>query len=86
MKYYRFYVVALGILSLIFFINLIIGQSRGAYGVGIILGLLIIFSVCKSKIMKLSGSITIVLIVLLSIIFKTGVIEKQISNQEAHMV
>ena len=36
--------------------------------------------------MKLSGSITIVFIVLLSIIFKADVIEKQIRNQEANNV
>jgi O-antigen ligase len=42
--------------------------------------------VCKSKTIKLFGSIIIVLIVLLSIIFKTGVIEKQISNQDANNV
>jgi O-antigen ligase len=86
MKASRYYLVALGILSLIFFMSLIAGQSRGAYGVGIFLGLLIIYSVSKSKTIKLSGSITIVLIVLLSIIFKTGVIEKQISNQKANNV
>jgi O-antigen ligase len=86
MKSSRFYLVALGILSLIFFMSLIIGQSRGAYGVGIFLGLLIIYFACKSKTIKLSGSIIIILIVLLSIIFKTGVIEKQISNKEANNV
>jgi O-antigen ligase len=86
MKASRFYLLALGILSFIFFMSLIIGQSRGAYGVGIFLGLLIIYSVGKSKTMKLFGSISIVLIILLSIIFKTGVIEKQIANQEANNV
>jgi O-antigen ligase len=82
----RFYLAGLGIMSLIFFMSLIIGQSRGAYGVGIFLGLLIIYFVSKSKTMKLSGSITIIFIVLLSIIFKTDVIEKQIRNQEANNV
>ncbi len=86
MKASRFYLLALGILSFIFFMSLIIGQSRGAYGVGIFLGLLIIYSMGKSKIIKLFGSISIVLIILLSIIFKTGVIEKQIANQEANNV
>ena len=78
--------VALGILSLIFFLSLIISQSRAAYGVGIILGLLIINFAGKSKKIKLIGSISILLIVLFSIILKTGVIEKQISNQEANNV
>ncbi len=85
-KVSRLYLGVLGILSIIFFISLIISQSRGAYGVGIILGLLIFNYVSKSKIIKLIGNVSIVLIVLLSIIFKTGVIEKQIANQEANNV
>lgn len=51
------YLIALGILSLFFFISLIIGESRGAYGVGIILGLLIINFVAKGIKIKLIGSI-----------------------------
>jgi O-antigen ligase len=85
-KLSNLYLIALGILSLIFFISLIIGQSRAAYGVGIILGLLIINFVGKSKKIQLIGSISIMLIVLFSIILKMGVIEKQISNQEANNV
>jgi O-antigen ligase len=86
MKVSRLYLGVLGILSIIFFISLIISQSRGAYGVGIILGLLIFNYVSKSKIIKLIGNVSIVFIVLLSIIFKIGVIEKQITNQEANNV
>jgi O-antigen ligase len=78
--------IALGILSLFFFVSLIIGESRAAFGVGIILGLLIINFVSKGIKIKLIGSILIMLIVLASIALKTGVIEKQISNQEANNV
>jgi len=85
-KLSNLYLIALGILSLIFFISLIIGQSRAAYGVGTILGLLIINFVGKGIKIKLIGSILIMLIVLASIALKTGVIEKQISNQEANNV
>ena len=85
-KQSKLYLIALGILSLIFFVSLIIGQSRAAYGAGIILGLLIINFVAKSKRIKLIGSISIMLLVLLSITLKTGVIEKQISNQEDNNV
>lgn len=80
------YLIALGILSLIFFISLIIGQSRAAYGVGTILGLLIINFVGKSNKIKVIGSISIILVVLFSIILKTGVIQKQISSQEVNDV
>jgi O-antigen ligase len=85
-KLSNLHLTSLSILSLIFFLSLIIGQSRAAYGVGIILGLLIINFVGKSKKIKLIGNISILLIVLFSIILKTGVIEKQISNQEANNI
>ena len=85
-KLSNLYLIALGILSLIFFVSLIIGQSRAAFGVGSILGLLIINFVVKSKKIKLIGCISIMLIILFSIVLKTGVIEKQISNQEANNV
>ena len=78
--------IALCILSLFFFVSLIIGESRAAFGVGIILGLLIIIFVGKGIKIKLIISILIMLIVLASIVLKTGVIEKQISNQEANNV
>ena len=85
-KLSNLYLISLGILSLIFFISLIIGQSRAAYGVGTILGLLIINFVGKSNKIKLIGSISIILVVLFSIILKTGVIQKQISSQEVNDV
>jgi O-antigen ligase len=85
-KFSNFYVLALGILSLIFFVSLIIGQSRGAYGIGVLLGLLIIYFLSTNKKIKLIGIISLMLIVLLSVILKTGVIEKQIANQEANNV
>ena len=78
--------IALGILSLFFFVSLIIGESRAAFGVGITLGFLIINFVAKSNKIKLIGSALIILIVFTSIILKTGVIEKQISNQEANNI
>ncbi len=78
--------IFLGILSLIFFGSLIVGQSRAAYGLGIILSLLITNFVIRSKKIKLIGCIGIMLIVLSSIILKTDVIEKQIKSQEVNDV
>ena len=86
MKIPNLHILAVGVLSLIFIICLIMSQSRGAYGVSIFLALVIFLCLGKSKKIKLFGSILIVLIVLLSIILKTGVIEKQIANQEAKNV
>jgi len=85
-KLSNLYPVALGILSLTFFVSLIISQSRAAFGAGIILGLLITYFVGKSKKIKIIGGISIMLIALLSITLKTGVIEKQIANQKANNV
>ena len=86
MKSSNFLVISLAILTLIFFVSLIIGESRGAYGVGFLLGLLIIHFLSANKKIKLIGVISLMLIVLLSVILKTGVIEKQIANQEANNV
>lgn len=77
-------IIALGILSVIFFLSLIIGESRAAYGVGVILGLLIINFVGKNKKTKAISCISLILIVLLSINLNTGVIKKQVRNYEAN--
>ncbi len=86
MKASRFYLLVLGVLSFIFFMSLIIGQSRAAYGTGILLGFLLLHLICKNKKIKIFGVALIILIFLLSVILKTGVIEKQISNQESNNV
>jgi O-antigen ligase len=86
MKASRFYLLILGILSFIFFMSLIISQSRAAYGTGILLGFLLLHLICKNKKIKIFGVALIILIFLLSVILKTGVIEKQISNQESNNV
>jgi O-antigen ligase len=83
-KFSNFYVLASGILSLIFFVGLIIGQSRAAFGVGIILGLLVTYFLGKNTKIKIAGMISIISIVILSIILQTGVVEKQIANQKAN--
>jgi O-antigen ligase len=85
-KIHNLFILALGILSVVFFVSLIIGESRAAYGTGILLGFLIIHLICKNKKIKVFGMGLIILIFLLSVILKTGVIEKQISNQEANNV
>lgn len=85
-KFSKFYVLALGILSLIFFVSLIIGQSRAAFGVGIILGLLVTYFLGKNAKIKNSVMISIISIVILSIVLKTGVVEKQIANQKANVI
>jgi O-antigen ligase len=85
-KFSNFYALALGLLSLIFFVSLIIGKSRGAFGVGIILGLLVIYFLSKNSRIRIAGIISIISIVILSIVSHTGVVEKQIANQKANDV
>lgn len=80
------YPFILGALSLLFLLSLIIGQSRAAYGVGIILGLIITYFVSKEKIIKMIGIFSIISILLLSVAFKSSIIEKQIANQKANNV
>ncbi len=85
-KFSNFYVLALGILSLIFFVSLIIGQSRGAFGVGILLSLLVIYFLGKNTKIRTVGVISIISMVIFSIVLQTGVVEKQIANQKANDV
>jgi O-antigen ligase len=85
-KFSNFDVLASGILSLIFFVSLIIGQSRAAFGVGIILGLIAIYFLGKNTKIKIAGMISIISIVIFSIVLRTGVVEKQIANQKVNNV
>lgn len=82
----KIYLLILGALSLLFFLSLIISQSRAAYGVGIVLGLIITYVLAKDKKIKMIGMISIISILLLSVTFKTSIIEKQIANQKSNNV
>jgi O-antigen ligase len=85
-KLYNLHFISLGILSFICYLGLIYGQSRAAYGIGIILSILIINCILKSKKNKMIANIFFMVLVLLSIILKPAVIEKQITNQKANNV
>jgi O-antigen ligase len=85
-KFSNFYLLALGVLSLILFVSLIISQSRGAFGVGVILALLLIFFLGKHTKIKTAGMISIISIVILSITLQAGVVKKQIASQKANDV
>ena len=76
--------IFLGILSVVFFVCLIIGESRGAFGVATILSLLIFLLLAKDTKIKIWGGVSIVAIITLAIILKASIIQKQISNQEAN--
>jgi O-antigen ligase len=78
----KFQTILLGMLSLLFFISLIIGQSRGAFGIGVILGLSLIILLGKNKKIKWIGVLSFIGILLITILLKTNIIQKQIARSE----
>jgi O-antigen ligase len=82
----KFQTILLGMLSLLFFISLIIGQSRGAFGIGVILGLSLIILLGKNKKMRWIGIATIIGILVLTVFLKTNIVQKQITNTENNNV
>ncbi len=77
-------VISLGLLTLIFFIALIIGQSRGAFGVAVILGFLITYLLAKDKKIGILVSVTIISIILSAVLLNASIIQKQITYQQNH--
>jgi O-antigen ligase len=78
--------VIIGVLILALFIIIIITESRAAYGVSIILSLLVIKFIGQNIKIKIASVISIISIVILSIFFETPVIKEQIDNQKANNV
>jgi O-antigen ligase len=76
----KFQTILLGMLSLLFFISLIIGQSRGAFGIGAILGLSLMILLGKNKKIRWIGILSIIGILLLTILLKTSIIQKHIAD------
>ena len=76
--------ISLGLLTLIFFIALIIGQSRGAFGVAVILGFLITYLLTKDKKIEILVSATIISIILSAVLLNASIIQKQITYQQNH--
>jgi O-antigen ligase len=77
--------IFIGVMSFILFIALIIGQSRGAYGIAIILGLCIFLLGNNTKV-KIIGIVTMLLVITSSIFLKSDIIQKQINNQKNNNV
>ena len=75
-----------GMLSLLFFISLIIGMSRGAFGIGVILGLSLLILLGKNKKNRLIGIVSIIGILLLAIFLKTNIVQKQINTSKDNNV
>jgi O-antigen ligase len=76
----------LGILSLLFFISLIIGQSRGAFGIASILGLILFLSLVKMKNIKIFGVMAMMLILIFMTTLNVPIVQKQIGSQKNQIV
>lgn len=77
---------SLAFLSLVYFLSLIISQSRGAFGIGILLGLTISFLVSQNKKIKWRVILAMIVIIFCTLFFKTGIIQKQITNEKNNNV
>ncbi len=77
--------IFIGIMSFILFIALIIGQSRGAFGIAIILGSCILLLGNSTKV-KIIAIMTMLLVITSSIFLKSDIIQKQINNQKNNNV
>ena len=73
--------ILIGIMSFILFIALIIGESRGAFGIAILLSLCLLFLANNMKV-RIVGIVTVLLVVISSMFLETKIIEKQINNQK----
>ncbi len=78
-------IILIGIMSFILFIALIIGQSRGAFGIAILLGTCLLFLANHMK-LRIVGIVTILLVVISSIFLESGIVQKQINNQKSDNV
>jgi O-antigen ligase len=78
--------VALITLSTALFISLIIGESRGAVGIGFVLGLLIIFMLSKNKLTRSIGVASSALVLIAAVTLNVGVIQKQKTMEQSHNV
>ncbi len=78
--------ILLGLLSILFLISLIVGQSRGALGIAVILGLSLFLLMGRKKSLKIIGIMTISSILALSVFLNANIVQKQIAYQENHNV
>jgi O-antigen ligase len=74
------------LLSYLFFISLIVGESRGAFGVAVILGAIILLLIPKKNSIKIMGFISMLIIIFFIASNKAPIVQKQITNQESNNV
>lgn len=69
-------------LTIALFTSLIIGESRGAVGVGFTLALILIFTLSKNFITKSIGIGSAILVTVLAVSLNTGVVQKEIEHEK----
>jgi len=77
--------ILIGIMSFTLFIALIIGQSRGAFGVAVLLGVCLLFLVKDMKV-RVIGIVAMLLVIISSMLLESGIVQKQINNQKSDNV
>lgn len=77
--------ILIGMMSFILFISLIIGQSRGAFGIAILLGICLLFLANSIKV-KIIAIVTMFLVITSSMLLESDIIQKQINNQKSDNV
>jgi O-antigen ligase len=78
--------ILLGALSLLFFSSIIIGQSRGAFGIAIILGVSLFLLLGKKNSIKIMGIMSIASAFAIIVALNTPIVQKQIMFQNNHDV
>ena len=78
--------LALAGLSAAFLTSLIVGQSRGALGIGLILAVFITLSLSRGWLLKSLSTGAIFLIASLAVILHAGVVQKEIRNEKNNNV
>ncbi len=75
-------IILLGILSFLFFVSLIIGRSRGAFGIAVILSIILLLLLPLKKYIKLFILVCISSALILAHTLDAPIIQKQIMYQE----
>ncbi|CAM8412590.1 RfaL Lipid A core - O-antigen ligase and related enzymes [Candidatus Methylopumilus universalis] len=75
--------ILIGIMSFVLFISLIIGQSRGAFGIAILLGVCLLFLTNSMKV-RIITIVTMLLVITSSMLLESGIIQKQINYQKSN--
>ena len=74
--------ILIGTLSFVFLMSLIIGLSRGAFGIAALLSIILFLLLPKKKNVKILGVMSILSIFIFMLVFNAPIAQKQITNQK----